>query len=334
MEFYKKLGVTQKIMADISGVNPSTINKIVSAGNYLPLDSNVSRNIRYSVRDTRDIMQKALKKLDFSTHKKISFYNFKGGVGKTTLCYQVSSHIALMGFRVLVIDADPQGHLSTSLGFNTDENFLTLYDVIQGEIPIQEVIKDIYPGLDCIPSNISLSRLEPALTELPKREERISIALKAIENNYDFIIFDTNPTISHLNRNIITPSDIICIVVETQAYALNGLKILINDLRKFCRASLIKFPSLVIIPNKYEERTSASGEAMAVLKNLYGEYVIPDFAVRRSEELHTSGKISQPLAFFCRSNSIALEDIKDVVLYILKFSCVKKSAAADMNVTS
>ena len=90
MEFYKKLGVTQKIMADISGVNPSTINKIVSAGNYLPLDSNVSRNIRYSVRDTRDIMQKALKKLDFSTHKKISFYNFKGGVGKTTLCYQVS----------------------------------------------------------------------------------------------------------------------------------------------------------------------------------------------------------------------------------------------------
>lgn len=331
MEFYKNFGVTQKIMSDISGVNPSTINKIVSSGNYIPLNINVSRNIRYSIPDTRIIIKKALSKSNFITNKKISFYNFKGGVGKTTLCYQISSHLALMGFNVLVIDADPQGHLSTSFGFNTDDNFLTLYDIILGEIPVQEVVQNIYPGLDCIPSNISLSRLEPALNELPKREERISISLRKIEDMYDFIIFDTNPTISHLNRNIIVPSDIICIVVETQAYALNGLKILLNDLKKFCKASLIDIPNLIIIPNKYEERTSASGEAMAVLKNLYGEYVIPNFAVRRSEELHTSAKISQPLAFFCRSNSIALEDIKDVILYILNFPSdkISSSAAAD-----
>lgn len=330
MDIYKNLGVTQKIMADIAGVNPSTINKITSSGDYIPLDTSVSRNIRYNISDTRDIIKKTLSKSNFTIKKKISFYNFKGGVGKTTLCYQVSTHLALMGFKVLVIDADPQGHLSTSLGFNTDENFLTLYDVIVGEVPIQEVIKNIYPGLDCIPSNISLSRLEPALNELPKREERVKIILQKVEHFYDYIIFDTNPTISHLNRNIITYSEIISIVVETQAYALNGLKILLSDLKKFCRSSLIDIPNLIIIPNKYEERTAASGEAMAVLKNLYGEYVIPNFAIRKSEELHTSGKISQPLAFFCRSNSIALEDIKDVILYILNFVSNKFSAAAEL----
>ena len=326
---YVGLGVTQKIMADIAGANPSTINKIVSAGNYVPFDSNISRNIKYSIDDTRDIIKKAIHKNKFTKHKKMSFYNFKGGVGKTTLCYQVASHLAIMGFNVLAIDADPQGHLSTSLGLNTENNLLTLHDIIVGELPINEAIVKILPGLDCLPANIALSRLEPSLNELPKREERISIELKKIENQYDYIIFDTNPTISHINRNIITCSDLICVVVETQAYALNGLKLLLNDLKKFCKSSLIDIPNIVVVPNKYEERTAASGEAMAVLKNYYSDYIMPDFAVRKSEELHTSGKISQPLALFCRSNSIALEDIRDVIKYLLNYNFDENSAAAD-----
>lgn len=326
---YAGLGVTQKLMSDIAGVNPSTINKIVSSGNYVPFDSSISRNIKYSIDDTRDIIKKAIHKNNFVKHKKISFYNFKGGVGKTTLCYQVASHLAIMGFNVLAIDADPQGHLSTSLGLNTENNLLTLHDIIIGELPINEAIIKVLPGLDCLPANIALSRLEPSLNELPKREERISIALKKIENEYDYIIFDTNPTISHINRNIITCSDLICVVVETQAYALNGLKLLLNDLKKFCKSSLIDIPNIVVVPNKYEERTAASGEAMAVLKNYYSDYIMPDFAVRKSEELHTSGKISQPLALFCRSNSIALEDIRDVIKYLLNYDFDEDSAAAE-----
>ena len=327
---YGACGITQKLMADISGVNPSTINKIVSQGNYDPIDSSVSRNIRYSIEDTRDIITRALQKNQYSRHRKISFYNFKGGVGKTTLCYQVSSHLALMGFNVLAIDADPQGHLSTSYGFNTENNLLTLYDVLIGELPIQEAIVNVFPGLDCLPSNISLSRLEPELSELPKREERIAIALKKVEREYDYIVFDTNPTISHLNRNIITCSDLISVIVETQAYALNGLKILLNDLKRFCKQSLIDLPNIMIVPNKYEDRTAASGEAMAVLREFYSDFIMPDFAVRKSEELHTSGKISLPLAMFCRSNSIALEDVNDVIRYILNYEYDKKSAAADL----
>lgn len=315
---YIKLGVTQKIMADLTGVNPSTINKIVGAGHYTPLDLNVSRNIRYSICDTRDIIRKTPSKFPEKVKKRrVAFYNFKGGVGKTTLCYQISTHLALMGFNILVIDADPQGHLSTSLGFNTEDSFLTLYDVIVGDVPPNNVIQAIFSGLDCIPANISLSRLEPALSELRSRENMITSVLNKITDQYDFIIFDTNPTISHINRNIILSSDLLCVVVETQAYALNGLKILLTDLDKFCKESSIEAPQIIIIPNKYEERTASSGEAMAVLRDFYGNYVIPNFAVRKSEELHNSGKTGQPLAFFCRSNSIALEDIKDVILYLL-----------------
>ncbi|MGC8483737.1 MAG: ParA family protein [Thermodesulfobium sp.] len=304
-------------MADLSRVNPSTVNKIVGVGNYNPLDSSVSRNIRYNVQDTREIIRKSSNKLPQNIKKFITFYNFKGGVGKTTLCYQVSTHLSLMGYNVLAVDVDPQGHLSTSLGFNTDENFLTLYDIIVGKVPVEEVIKPIFTGLDAIPANISLSRLEPTISVASALENVITKALGTIKEKYDFVIFDTNPTISHLNRNIVLASNFLCIVVETQAYALNGLKILLSDLEKFYTETSAMMPELVLIPNKYEERTASSGEAMAVLRDFYGKYVIPNFAVRKSEELHNSGKIGTPLAFFCRSNSIALEDIKDVIWYLL-----------------
>lgn len=313
---YKNFGVTQKIMSELAGVNPSTISKIVSAGDYFPIDTNVHRNIRYSITDTRRIIKKVSK--DFSGKKSnMCFYNFKGGVGKTSLCFQVSSHLALMGYSVLAIDGDPQGHLTTSFGFDTDGKFLTLYDVIARNVPIDEAIVNIYEGLDCLPSNIALTRLEPALNELPKREERISIALSSIQNNYDFIIFDTNPTISHINRNIISFTDLINVVVETQAYSLNGLKILVSDLEKFFKSMVMKKPELLIIPNKYEERTAASGEAMGVLREYYSEFLMPDFAIRKSEEFNTSAKNAEPLAFFCRSNSIAFEDLNEVIKYIL-----------------
>lgn len=313
----KKLGVTQKIMSDLTGVPTPTINKIVAAGSYTPIDANVRRNIRYTVEDTRNIIKKTLYKLRPDLPKIITFYNFKGGVGKTTLCYQVSSHLALMGFNVLVIDADPQGHLSTSLGYDTETEFLTLYDSIIGNVPITDTIRNVYAGLDCIPSNIGLSRLEPSLSDKSHSQNFISACLSPVLSKYDFIIFDTNPTISHINRNIIMASDLLSVVVETQAYALNGLKLLLGDLKSFCSETNISLPKITIIPNKYEERTASSGEAMAVLRDHYSDYVIPNFAVRRSEELHTSCKTAIPLAFFCRTNSIALEDMKEVIKYLL-----------------
>lgn len=80
---------------------------------------------------------------------------------------------------------------------------------------------------------------------------------------------------------------------------------------------MMQAPEVLIIPNKYEERTAASGEAMAVLREYYSDFVIPDFAIRKSEEFNTSAKNSEPLALFCRSNSIAFEDMNEVLAFIM-----------------
>lgn len=323
-------GITQKIFSDLLSVSPSTINKVVAERELKPLDSNASRNIRYSISDMRAIADKFKENSGNSDCKVMAFYNFKGGVGKTSICFEVSTHLALMGYNVLVVDADPQAHLSTALSFDTSLEYPTLFDVVMRDLIPETSMVEIFPGLDCLPSNLSLTRLESDLDTLPRREERVSIALSKLKSKYDFIIFDCNPTISRLNMNIVSFSDILPIVVETQLFSINGLKMLLQDLEKFCDRMIIDMPEVVVIPNKYEDRTASAGEAVSVLKKHYGKYVMPDFAIRMSEELKTSTKLNLPLALFCRSNSIAFEDIVEVIKYLLKVCFKQKEGTSNL----
>ena len=312
-------GLLQGTIAHLCKVSLATANRYITSKNYKPIDRSIHRNQRYSISDSRKIVTHLMAKNKRSIlKKKIAFYNFKGGTGKTSLCFQIATHMALMGYNVLVIDADPQGHLSTSCGFPNDDSFLTLYDFLIRKVPFSEIKRNICEGLDCIPSNLSLTRLEMELNQLPKREERFLIELAEVEKNYDFIFIDTNPTISLLNRNVIVFSDVINIICETQPYSLNGLKLLIEDLNRFYSHMSMPLCELNIIPNKYEDRTSSSAEAMTALREYYRSYIKEDYAVRRSEDINTAAKLGKPLAFFAKKNSIALADIIELLQYFLE----------------
>ena len=322
--FFRK-GVTQRVMSKMIDSNPSTINKYISTLGIKPLPLNTQKNLRFSIMDTRRILSGLFREKKDVTKPVMAFYNFKGGVGKTSLCFQVASYLSLVGFKVLAVDADPQGHLSTSFGYDGSRDLYTLYDVISGNVSLKDATRPIYEGLDLIPANLSLTKIETLLNELPKREERIQIALDPVKPQYDFIVFDTNPTISHLNKNIIGYADLLNIVVETQAYALNGLKILMADLASFYQKMQMDRPEYILIPNKYEDRASNSVESMSALVEYYSEYIKPDFAVRKSEDFNTSAKMSLPLPLFARTNSIALEDLIEISLYILEHATQKKA---------
>jgi chromosome partitioning protein len=320
MNIYETEGITQRTMALLAKVSPAAVSRFISNNKIRHIDNGTQRNCRYSIDDSRKVISSLSKFPKSVKHKIQAFYNFKGGTGKTSLCYQVASHVALMGYKVLAIDADPQAHLSTSLGFSNENSYLTLYDSLTGKMPIQNLIHTVYPGLDCIPSGLALSRLESELNHLAKREERLKIEIAKIQDNYDFIFIDTNPTISFINRNVETVSDILNIVCETQPYSLNGLRMLMEDLDQFFAQMQIKNKSIFIVPNKYEDRTASSGEAMSALRQFYSEFTKENFAVRKSEDIVISSKLSKPLAFFAKKNSIALYDIIELVHYIITFS--------------
>ncbi len=318
-----KDGLAQRIICKLTKAVPSTVSRCIAKHKIPGLDGvyheRGTKGIRYSLSDARKIIKDITNIPRKVIKKKHAFYNFKGGTGKTSLCFQIAHHLSIMGYNVLAIDADPQAHLSTSFGLMSGD-CMTLYDVITQSCAFEEAIIEVSEGLACIPSNLSLTKLEVELSGLPKREERMLIDLKPLENKYDFILIDTNPTISVLNRNVICYSDSIHIVCETHPYSLNGLKILIDDLEKFFRLMLVDAKHLNIIPNKYEDRSINSAECIAALRKYYGQYLSQEFIIRRSEDIITSSKVGKPLAYFAKTNSNALQDIIDLMYHIINFS--------------
>lgn len=319
---YDQEGITVRTMTALSGFSKPSIHRFLK--DIEPIGGKKSqKNQKYYLSDAREVIRGIFAKNYIVKKKVLSFYNFKGGTGKTSICFQVSAHLAMMGFKVLVIDADPQGHLSTSFGFDNSQGYLTLFDIIKENTSFDRAVKRVFPGLDCIPANLSLTRIEVALNEMPRREERIKMVLDTVRDKYDYIIFDTNPTISNLNRNVLTASDLVNIVCETQPYSLNGLKLLMDDISTFYQSMHIAPPSMAIIPNKYEDRMSSSGEAMSLLRKNYSDIMKPDFAVRKSEDINIAAKLSLPLGVFAKSNSNAFEDVIEVINYLIELTAEK-----------
>jgi chromosome partitioning protein len=267
---------------------------------------------KFNINETRAIARHFYSSSKGHISKKIHvFYNFKGGTGKTSLCYQTAVHLSLLGFSVLAIDLDPQAHLSSMFRIPEDWNGPTMYDIMINGKPIKESISSPLPGLDLIASNISLTRIEVPLTVRAKREEILKNILSPIRDAYDFIIIDTNPTISNLNMNALVASEKINIVCETQPFSLAGLRVLVEEMNNFFGEMKIT-PDYSIIPNKYEVKTATAQEVLGALRQGFGGHV-SNSVVRKSEEINIAAKKKLPLIAFCKPKSIGLEDIIDLV---------------------
>ncbi len=164
--------------------------------------------------------------------KVISVTNQKGGVGKTTTCFNLAAYLADGGKKVLVIDMDPQGNASTSLGVDVKDDQNTVYDALLGDIELSEAIyPSCVPGLDTIPSNEDLADAEVNLVYADKREKVLKEQLDKIKDNYDYVFIDCPPSLGLLTVNALTASDTIIVPIQCEFFALVGLSQLMNTVR-------------------------------------------------------------------------------------------------------
>ena len=162
----------------------------------------------------------------------IAIANQKGGVGKTTTAINLSSCLADKGQRVLSIDMDPQGNMTSGLGVDKDEVEKTVYDLIIGEAEIDEVIqKNVMDNLDVIPTNIDLSAAEIELIGVDDKEYIVRNAVHKVKDNYDFIIIDCPPSLSMLTINAMTTADSVIVPIQCEYYALEGLSQLMHTVQ-------------------------------------------------------------------------------------------------------
>ena len=162
----------------------------------------------------------------------ISVANQKGGVGKTTTTINLAASIADRGYRVLIVDIDPQGNATSGLGIEKSEIDQDIYNVLIDEVPIQDTIQHTSTAkLVMVPATINLSGAETELISMMARETRLKSSLDAVSDQYDFIFIDCPPSLGQLSINAFTASDSILIPVQSEYYAMEGLSQLLNTIR-------------------------------------------------------------------------------------------------------
>lgn len=164
--------------------------------------------------------------------KIIAFANQKGGVGKTTTCINVAAYMAAMGKKVLIVDMDPQGNASSGVGIEKSSDLKTLYNVIDKEVMIDEIIlPTTLVGLDIVPATVDLAGAEIDLVQMSSREHVVKKALDRIKDRYDFILIDCPPSLGLLTVNALTASDSVLIPIQCEFFPLEGLTQLMNTIR-------------------------------------------------------------------------------------------------------
>ena len=247
----------------------------------------------------------------------ISVANQKGGVGKTTTTINLAASIADRGYRVLIVDIDPQGNATSGLGIEKSEIDQDIYNVLIDEIPIQDTIHHTsIAKLDMVPATINLSGAETELISMMARETRLKSALDAISDQYDFIFIDCPPSLGQLSINAFTASDSILIPVQSEYYAMEGLSQLLNTIRLVQKHFNKDLGVEGVLLTMLDARTNLGAEVVKEVQSYFSKKVYKTI-IPRITKLAEAPSYGQPITEYApRSRGAKVYD--DLAKEVLK----------------
>lgn len=239
----------------------------------------------------------------------ISFFNQKGGCGKSTSASNLAAYLSRHGKKVLAVDMDPQANLTVSLGINDEELQTTIYDLLRNsefkKERILEVIQETsYERLFLLPSDITLSDAEITLSTAMNRETILKKILSQVKDKYDFIIIDCPPSLGLLSVNALSASDYIVVPVTPQFFSIKGIKDLVNTFNLVKENLNPSLDILGVLITKYDARKKIAKEIRELLISHFGDKVF-NSVIREDVKIEYSQDERTPIIYYyekCKSN--------------------------------